>query len=525
MLALIHMLLPLLMRGSSLMNAHALHRELATSVNYTTFGVIESFSLNNLELRVLNRLCKHVILLTNPVQPRADMDLQLYIMSARNREIFVITSLLVAHDPLELLHQLLYRSGYAVQCLLAKLFSPVYIEFLVHDKERPKCSCAFTGYLSHLLSSDKHGRKLRLVNAVLEQAESCELSKTLLQYTSAWYANNFSFDYAIFTLAKERKYSQIPDVEYNHLLRHWLHHASRTQNLIPFVADYLRIMLLPSVLSECKQSMLKKMLVSFVASKDDEKYLELLEAFDSIWSIKTYVAEFVSGSHNYSISPHFILNYLGCPRMNWKSMYDPLITNFWAAYLKSPEHFVAMKNAWCENRYFFNRIGHMWLRDFFRALLKGGSKLRVNRDEAMNKYMNMLEFDTFLNIMKITHRFSQRALLNYMLESLNAISRKLYLFEVRGSKKLHSSNEISTRRRNQIIRKLKYMTAQAQCDDYRREHGFGLQQDNKEIEKESANLATSITENVRTRLSEHVNRKQKPPVDCQEIIEILDDSE
>ncbi|KAI4291074.1 hypothetical protein PAPHI01_0374 [Pancytospora philotis] len=527
MLAISHVLMLLLARGASSIpeHKHISSIDLFTSADYITFGAFESFNINALEARVLNFLCKHVILLTNSVQVDDGIDVRLQAMAVRNREIFVITSVLVAQNPIELLNQLLARSGYAAHYLLAKLFSPVYVEFLESNIKQTS-EYAFTNCHKHLLHPNEHWRKLKQIYAVLQSKISCELTKTLIQYALAAPPNHFSFDYAIFTLAREKKLSRISSTEYKHLLEYWLYYDLDPRSWIPFVKDYLRVLLLPDVLPERKQSMLKKNLITFVASKDDKVYLELLDAFEGIWSIKTHVISYVNNLQGHSISPHFVLNYLSCPKMNWKGPYDdPSITSFWTAYLKTPAYFNGMENAWSENRLFFNKIGPVWLRNFFRVLLREGSKPQLNRDKIMDKYMNMLNLNTFLKILKSFPSNIHTTMLNFMLEYLGADSRKVYLSGMQEMMREKCSIDgMSIKRRNQIIRKLTYTTAQTQYNEYHMRQELSQRQGNKKIEGGSADLAQSTTARASTRIAMPINRKRKLPAECQEVIEIADDS-
>ncbi|KAI4291088.1 hypothetical protein PAPHI01_0388 [Pancytospora philotis] len=459
-----YMLFVLLARGSSPMAEHAVTADSATAADYRTFGGVESLRINVLEAHVLKPICKALVSLTDPAKSKDEIDVLLHAMTVRDQEITIITSLLIADNPFIFLNRLMNRFGFAGQYLLAKLSSQAYIAFLESDVSLP-VDRVLMKYFIRMLRLSKPRLKLQQVNEALNCKIASELWKTLVQYASDRHPNNSSFDYVIYTLAREQSV-RIPKFEYAHLLQYWMCTNSDPHWLIPFLKGYLRVLLHPEILPERKQMIMRKELVRYVVSKDDMRYLELFELFNSAAATKSYVSKCLKKSDWRDINPHFILNYLGIFEMGCNDLCDSVICKTWAAYLKTPAYFVGMKNCWSENRVYFNKIGPKWLRGFFSTLSKGVCAPQLNSDAIMDKYMNMLDLSTFLRISKICTRDPYIDMPNIMFKHLNATSKRAYEFGLLKLEREGWDDKLDDKLPlEKIMLRIFCNNAQEQCDD------------------------------------------------------------
>ncbi|KAI4292554.1 hypothetical protein PAPHI01_1828 [Pancytospora philotis] len=428
---------------------------------YTTFGLESSCDINTLEVVLLEPVCRNCLSFVPPARPVEFIEAELRGMAPLTREFFVVTAVLKADDPRMPLDLLMTGSGYARHYLLAKLFSPLYTE---HLKNRwvLQANNPYTHDFMGLVSAEKHREKLQQVRQILFERAYSVLPLTFLQYAKAVHGENDSFDYAIYTLAKER-HSQFFNGDITRMLFHWLHCDSHTLHWIIFVREYLKMVLLPGYLSDHRQRFIKKEIVEFVASKDDEMYLELLKSFRMTRSIRAhvgkhvekYAAKRVDGPGVYDISPHFMYNYYRILHISSNGAFDMASTIFWPKFLGSPATFIRTKGVWSEDRAHFNKIGRVWLHTFFNTLAEKDSLAGMNRSTAMFKYVGMLEFGTFIEITTIITSNSCEALWDYMVGFLDKDSRKAYLS---GARAMLGNSDEQSRLERQLERTVERIT-------------------------------------------------------------------
>ncbi|KAI4291086.1 hypothetical protein PAPHI01_0386 [Pancytospora philotis] len=455
-----YMLLLMLIGGSFSMPEHAVDRDPVTPNDYMTFGDITTYSINTLEARVLEPLYRHCIHFHNTARPTEKIGAQLDGVPVRDMEIFVITAVLIERDPLILLDELLTEFGYASHYLLAKLFSPGYTRFLKTQLELPSANTSGCT-LKLLLQSHDYKMKLQEIYKILRVKVMFELSKALVEYARAGHNKNNSFDYAIFTLARNDVLGQAGCSGHAEILQHWLAGDSESHRSVPFVRDYLRIILLPDLLPIHRRTIIKKEVVILVARQHDKKYLELLDTFENMRATKIAVLKHVQNQGKHGINPFFMAHYAEFIKKASNSVYDEASIYFWAEYLETPVVFIRTKSIWNEYPLFFNMIGRAWLQKFFIMLSDESITAGLDRNITVRKYVNMLEFDTFIEITQGILLERCIRLIDFMLQHMDEIPRNTYLSRAQTMKGLHPANSNIESRLKFTINRLKILSGRA----------------------------------------------------------------
>ncbi|KAI4291087.1 hypothetical protein PAPHI01_0387 [Pancytospora philotis] len=481
----------------------------ASPLDHKNFGLKEQFPLNVLEVRELGPLCRCCILFTESGKAEENVDAELQDMSAWDREIYVITTVLGVQNPRDVLDKLMNASGFASRYLLKKLFSQVYLEHLGdHLKDLDAGNPAHK--LSSLLSADKLEPKLQQIKGMLVKTESSDFAMSLLQYFKTAGESNDSFDYAIYTLGRQLCGRPADYSEYTSLIHHWLPRNADSIPMIPFVCDYLRVVLLPKFVPLEKQRHIKSVVMGLVASRDEIEYIKLLDAFDNDLSIKNQMTKLLTSPDERDISPQFIRNYTAYYKIDSKDTYDTASLNFWRLYLKTPADFVGSGDLWSEERVYFNKIGHMWLRYFFDELLRGDKKLKLNRADAIGKYVNMLDFDTFITISKVRTCILYDPLIDLMLEPLNEVQVEVYRARLQELKIENGGDAMLIKHCDRMLHKLNYLSACAQNKNSGAQHTPDIQQaPQKNGSSEHTGVAQNAAGNASARIPKPRGRKRR----------------
>ncbi|KAI4291070.1 hypothetical protein PAPHI01_0370 [Pancytospora philotis] len=457
MLVVSYLLLLLLVRGATPITAHPVKNDAAKPPRRKLRDWNKSYSIDGLKTHVLEPICRYCMHYVAPEIPAADIDAKLLTMTVQDREICVVTAVLNIHDRLTLLGRLLTDLGYARQFLVAELLSLKYVASL-EATLRKQSSDAYACALSLLLRSDEIQHLLRQANEMLIDRVEFVLYKTLSKYVKATHDRDDAFDYAIFTTAKYYTLKRTNDDEYRDLLKYWLADNPDSLCWIPFICEYLRIVLTPKFLPQRKQIIIKKDVVKFVATQDDKRYLKLLKAFENVNTIKIYVQKCVKKRSRHGVNPFFIANYSEFIRAASGSVHDNASAHFWAEYLEEPCTFIKTKSIWNEYPSFFNMIGHVWLRKFFYALADDKFAADLDQNTSMRKYMNMLDFETFFKVAQGVSPYHYTDMIIFMLRYLDENSRKAYLFRAKAIEGSYNNSSIIGIRLRQIILRLEKLS-------------------------------------------------------------------
>ncbi|KAI4290793.1 hypothetical protein PAPHI01_0067 [Pancytospora philotis] len=403
-----------------------------TCADYTGFGNAGVAALSALEVKMLTPLCQYCIKHDNPEAKPAVDDARLDRIAAVDKIRMVLRSVLYRHarDP----HFLAQQAGafdYAAHKLLLKLFGDDFIKAFMAGPVQGSLE------LYHILAEliDKHQHTVedirRILSSMMPRWNTVELAQ-YIERNRATSKNGHDLMIWLFGIELHRNTSLATFFE--RLMGLWPDDADRLDKLMPVASEFVRIAHSPpSMFERHKILFLERAIVNYVVTENQQACEVLFKASSNHNIITPLVNEHIEVmKREKKLDNEFLLRYARYVRKEHSYADDSLYRLF--KHILSPTHaFHSDENApWNSERRYFNSISYAKLREVFTELHENPDD--PDQQKRMETYMEMLDYDAFLNILKSLADPKRTPLANFMALHMNEKRKEEYKCGLRQSR-------------------------------------------------------------------------------------------
>ncbi|KAI4291697.1 hypothetical protein PAPHI01_0971 [Pancytospora philotis] len=390
------------------------------SGDYANFGDSGKMEHGVLEGQVLSLLYKGCSEYNCPEIKRDIFDERLQGTNFEDKARHVILSVFGRAKQSKLNEQLLAEFGYAGRLLLRRLFADPSVEKLA-KKLTASDSTGTRREFCHVARYHRAG--LKRIHQALEERAAGESEKDLLRLAE----NGGGQDLAIHTF-KAMASSEAVTLSsvFTELVDSWSDDPGRRGKLLPVVIDFLQIVL--ELHPQCSdgQVKLRESIVEHVYASCDTKRecFELFRGFRQHRFLLPTVRGYINKELKGDASPGFVRKYIAYVQQYYA---DPKLSAyaFFRGLWPSMAAFHVADIEWRSDPGRFNLISAKWLRDMFTDLYRRSSKDRA-MVELVGAYMDVLDYDVFIDIVKWMKVEECRKLGTFMLEHQRPTARDVY---------------------------------------------------------------------------------------------------
>ncbi|KAI4290788.1 hypothetical protein PAPHI01_0062 [Pancytospora philotis] len=398
-----------------------------TGADYAWFGNAELIPFSDLEKEVLTPLCQDCLKHDNPEIPKPVADTQLNRIAAEEKAHMVLYSVPSGHasDPLRLPRQA-ETIDYGARKLLCKLFDERFVdnEFTAE----PAQGCAeLHRVLVRLLF--KYQRTIKDIRSILETKmprwDTNELTQ-FIEHNRATTKNNL--DLMIMFFSAKMHFEITLATFFKRLVRLWPGDADRLDRLIPIACDFVRTAhYSPTDFGGGEVYALDDAIVEYVIREKQAVCFELFKAILDDATVTRLVNKYINDAkaNNRVIDQEFLMLYARYIRKQ-NNCYDEPLQCFCETILPpTPDfHEMPMPFLWNREPAYFNSISCRILRKIFTEMHEDPNY--KDREERTRKYMNMLDYDVFYDIMKGVSKDNREPLAKFMAFHMNEERRAVF---------------------------------------------------------------------------------------------------
>ncbi|KAI4293080.1 hypothetical protein PAPHI01_2354 [Pancytospora philotis] len=399
-------------------------------IEYSNFGGLKGWKFNAIERLVLDALFRCNSMSCSPELPLTVLNGRAPLVSPRDKTRCVMLTLLTRSDWYELLEEKLIKEySFGSHKLLRRLFDDRFISWhgkapLIFSRDRERRSALATAIKNNPARLDQIQRFL--------QAKMSDGSLlNLKQFTEKGGATASSLDILLY-LHHMRTWSTLaPKDLFSMLVGLWSDDPAHRNALMPVICDTIRTALQQRVFDVEDRNALKLCVVSSALANFQQEYFELFEEWYGIIHMGTTVLAYIRAHRYGEISERSMACYID---RVYKTHKRPLLAlgTLFDTYFRQTYGFRTMPMLWNSAPDYFNRISYIWLCKMFAELCYGPF-LPAYRDALMAKYMGMMNFAVFTNILKYQIRQKDRELSLSMLRHLDARGKGVYRRHLRNA--------------------------------------------------------------------------------------------
>ncbi|KAI4291740.1 hypothetical protein PAPHI01_1014 [Pancytospora philotis] len=397
-----------------------------TCADFNTFGDPENATLNALEVEIMAPLCQYCIKHTSPEIILTVVDASPNMLTGQEMVRLVLFSVLMKHaaDP-HFTSQLVDTFDFKVHVLLAKLFHNSFM-----DRFKTQGHSDLHSALVSLVETHQHA--IEDIRRVLRTKMVCLDSQDLSQILENNRATTKSELGLMIVLFTSMRYHKLPlDSTFERLMNSWPNDADRLDKLIPIACEFVRLVHRPPLcFFRADEVLLERAIVKYVASAKNQVCFELIEAISynqsvSHQTIPKLVNKHLTTMKRSDISIEFSSMYARYMPTVCGSNLNKSLGRFFKLILPPVPAFHDDNDIlWNREPRYFNDIPHTILREVFTDMHKNIHY--PGRVEQMKKYMNMLKYDVFIDILN-GMRFTERwALADFMVFYMDEGRREEY---------------------------------------------------------------------------------------------------
>ncbi|KAI4291741.1 hypothetical protein PAPHI01_1015 [Pancytospora philotis] len=326
--------------------------------------------------------------------------------------------------------QMTYPSDFRVHVLLVKLFDDSFINKFKARLARGKSDSH--SELIKLIADQQHA--IEDIRHILRTRMPCLDSLNIAQFVEHHKATPKNVHELMIMLFSVKRCQNLSlDTIFKRLMDAWPYDADRLDKLIPIACEFIRIVRRPpTVFYREAEIFLEREIVKYAVKTNRQICIELFKAVSDRISIPRFVIEHVSGMKPEDIGLEFSLAY---------ARYIPTLCDnaerssfrFFSNILPPTPAFHKDPTLWRREPRYFNAISCMKLREIFTEMHKDPQyPLRKKR---MEKYMDMLEYDVFVSILKgFIDNSKRKSLADFMVFHMDEKRKKDYRSSLRRSR-------------------------------------------------------------------------------------------
>ncbi|KAI4292636.1 hypothetical protein PAPHI01_1910 [Pancytospora philotis] len=417
--------------------------------DYTSFGSTTRFPFSALEAQEIDRLCRACVsldsrasmlldyntLLSGCNYTPAEVNGHLRGLNTNDKACLVVMSLLGDDNPLMQLDNLLRTRGYSSYLLLRKLLHFNFVTFLTETDtvqqqdavQRPNAvlvpiCCMF---IALRCKSVKSIAILPAINAKLHELADAALSSSLTACAQKDKAeDDRHLDYLFLLRKKQRLEEEELITELRELIDYWLGDGVRFTRYKTTILNFFRATQQSNAIESVYRGLINSRVFFTASYIRAPACIELLEALGNEEFVTSNIRTTIGTKDYRTVNPQLVLFCIQALKKK-RTRIQISLDSLTEKLVPKPAEFNALPSDWSTIPSYFNALAPTTLRRIFLDAYEH-MPASSHRDETMYRYMSLLNFENYMQIICYATLEMRDHLKHFMLYFLRDPAKRIY---------------------------------------------------------------------------------------------------